>query len=142
MTAIERRVPGPINPPEITRPHAPVLGDWAFVVTPIAGAVLGLLLRAGWLWLVVGAVVLTVVAAAGRVLVLVVADRWSTRQPRSVRGLVRMWCSTCGRDLDWVTAAFARRHPAPLCALCRALVDQGSQERAAVIGAPPEGAQA
>lgn len=74
--------------------------------------------------------------ARARLLGLVAAVREARTEPRGE--LEPMWCTGCGRDLGLAQPEFRARHPAPLCASCRAEVNAGIRKLPAVLGAPPE----
>lgn len=40
------------------------------------------------------------------------------RTPAWRIGLTHIWCTGCGRDLDWAQPEFLRLHPDPVCARC------------------------
>lgn len=40
------------------------------------------------------------------------------RTPAWRAGLVHIWCTVCGRDLDWAQPEFVALHPSPVCANC------------------------
>lgn len=46
------------------------------------------------------------------------------------RGLIHIWCTTCGRDLDWAQQAFVDRHPNPMCGSCTGLRELDHQRDA------------
>lgn len=62
-----------------------------------------------------------------------------TARTDPVAGLTHIWCTACGRDLDWAQPEFVKLHPAPLCWRCRQAVIRRELERVAVLGALPEG---
>jgi hypothetical protein len=47
-------------------------------------------------------------------------------------GLIHIYCSECGRDLDWAQPEFVKVHPAPLCWKCREQIEQGALARKVV----------
>lgn len=44
-------------------------------------------------------------------------------------GLIRIWCSRCGRHLDWAERAFLAAHPEPVCGPCCVVAAQVAAEQ-------------
>lgn len=45
-------------------------------------------------------------------------SQYLRRVPKWRVGLTHIWCTGCGRDLDWAQPEFLARYPDPLCAAC------------------------
>jgi hypothetical protein len=110
------------------------------IALPVFGSVIGTALQASpwWSWSMFAATVVSGGAIARRARAIPAELRLS---PKWRAGLVHIWCSECGRDLDWAPDEFAATHPAPLCWPCRQLVHAGQLQRSAVVGAVEEGVQ-
>jgi hypothetical protein len=120
------------------RPRLPyVPSDMWFVATPVIGTGIGLAIRNDALWAVVLVAAFVALVVIGRAAARRFGWQLPQHTPKWRAGLVGIACSECSAWLDYATPDFARRHPAPLCVLCRSLVAQGELKRSAVV--IPEG---